>query len=167
VARALHWGIALLIIGQIAFGFALDTLAPRGTPMRGTVINLHKSFGLVLLGLILVRLGWRLAHQPPRWPALMSSTEQALATWGHRLLYAVMVALPLSGYVASNFSKHGLKFFGLALPPWGPDLPAAYRFFNGMHQLLGWALALLVIGHVAAALRHRLRRDDVFQRMGP
>ena len=47
------------------------------------------------------------------------------------------------------------------------DLPAVYRFFNGMHQLLGWALALLVIGHVAAALRHRLRRDGVFQRMGP
>jgi cytochrome b561 len=97
----------------------------------------------------------------------MSATEQALATWGHRLLYVVMVALPLAGYVASNFSKHGIKFFNvLLLPPWGPDLPPVYRFFNGLHVLLAFLLAALVIGHVAAALRHRLRRDGVFQRMG-
>lgn len=167
MARLLHWGIALLLIAQVVFGFSLDAIAPRGTPLRGMVINLHKSCGLVLLALIVLRLGWRLAHKPPRWPAVMSLAEQAAATWGHRALYAVMLALPLTGYVASNFSKHGIKFFNVVLlPPWGPDLPAVYRFFNGMHVLLAFALVALVIGHVAAALRHRLRRDGVFQRMG-
>jgi cytochrome b561 len=168
VARALHWGLALLLIGQIVFGFSLDAIAPRGTPNRSLVINLHKSCGMVLLLLILLRLGWRLRHAPPSWPALMSTTEQMLATWGHRLLYAVMVALPLAGLVASNFSKHGVKFFNLLLlPPLGPDLPAVYRLFNGLHVALALTLTVLVIGHVAAALRHALRRDGVFQRMGP
>jgi cytochrome b561 len=167
VARALHWGIALLIIGQISFGFLLDTLAPRNTPSRSVVINLHKSFGLVLLVLIVLRVAWRLKHRPPRWPAVMSLAEQTAATWGHRALYAVMLALPLSGYVASNFSKHGIKLFNVVLlPPWGPDIPTVYRFFNGMHVLLAFALTALVIGHVVAALRHRFKRDGVFQRMG-
>jgi cytochrome b561 len=167
VARALHWGIALLLVAQIAFGFSLDGIAPRGTPSRSLVINLHKSFGLLLFALILLRLGWRLAHRPPRWPPLVSLAERQLATWGHRVLYAVMVALPLAGYVASNFSKHGVKFFNLLLlPPWGPELPAVYRFFNGLHVVLAWVLAALVVGHVAAALRHWQRRDGVFGRMG-
>lgn len=166
VARALHWGIALLLVGQIAFGFLLDTLAPRGTPSRGMVINLHKSCGLVLLVLIAARLAWRLRHEPPRWPAFMGLAARRAASWGHRLLYATMLALPLSGYVGSNLSKHGLKFFGIPVPPWGPDIPAAYRFLNGMHALLALAFTALVVGHVAMALRRRLERDGVFERMG-
>lgn len=168
MARALHWGIALLLLAQIVFGFALDTIAPRGTPSRSIVINLHKSFGIVLFAFILLRLGWRLKHRPPGWPAFLSATEQALATWGHRVLYVLMVSLPLAGYVASNFSKHGVKFFNvILLPPWGPDLPAVYRFFNGLHVVLASVLAALIIGHVAMALHHWLRRDGVFRRMGP
>jgi cytochrome b561 len=79
-----------------------------------------------------------------------------------------MVALPTAGLVASNFSKHGVKFFNVVLlPPLGPDLPAVYRLFNGLHVALALTLTALVLGHIAAALRHALRRDGVFQRMGP
>ena len=165
VARALHWALALGLIAQIAFGFALDEIAPRGTPLRGPVINLHKSLGMVLGVVVLLRLGWRLTHRPPRWPASLSLTRRRAAAWGHRALYAVMVGLPLSGYIASNFSKHGVKFFGIALAPWGPNLPAVYGFFNGLHQLLGAALAALVLGHIVVALAHRRRGDGVFERM--
>lgn len=165
VARALHWAIGALLLGQVVFGFLLDEIAPRGTPARAPVINLHKSFGLLLLALVLVRLGWRLAHSPPAWPAGLSAWQQRAATWGHRALYACMLALPLSGYVASNFSRHGVKLFGLALPPWGPDLPAVYRVFNGLHVALALAFALLIAGHVGVALRHALARDGVAGRM--
>lgn len=157
VAFALHWVIGFALILQIAFGFLLDDLAPRGTPARAGVINLHKSVGLVLLALIVARIAWRLLHRPPAWPHGMPRWQQRAATWGHRALYACMLAMPLSGYIASNFAKHGVKFFGIALAPWGPDVPAVYRFFNAMHDATAFVFAALIAGHIAAALWHRWR----------
>lgn len=156
-AVLLHWAIGLALIAQIAFGFLLDDIAPRGTPSRAAVINLHKSLGLVLLALIAARLAWRLTHRPPAWPPGTPRWQQRAATWGHRALYACMLLMPLAGYVASNFSKHGVKFFGLALGPWGPDWPEVYRFFNGMHKATALVFAVLIAGHIAAALWHRWR----------
>jgi cytochrome b561 len=168
VAIGFHWLIALCLIGQMAFGFLLDDIAPRGTPMRGPTINLHKSFGMVLGLLILARVGWRLWHQPPGWPASMAAWQQRAALWGHRALYVCMLVLPLSGYLGSNFSRNGVVFFGLKLAPWGPNLPEVYRVFNTIHVVTAWLLALLIAGHVLAALKHALvDRDEVFSRMLP
>jgi YVTN family beta-propeller protein len=168
VAMILHWAIGLALLAQIVFGFLLDDLAPKGTPARGPIVNLHKSFGLVLLALILLRLGWRFAHRPPAWPAGMAQRARRAAVWGHRALYTCMLLMPLSGYIASNFSQHGVKFFGMALKPWGPNLPGVYGFFNGMHIAVAWAFSALIAGHVAFALLHLfVRRDGLFQRMWP
>lgn len=156
VARGLHWGIGALLLAQIVFGLVLDVYAPRGTPLRAPVINLHKSFGLVLLALVVLRLGWRLAHRPA--PSALPARQQRAARLGHRVLYTVMLALPLAGYLASNLGRHGVSFFGQRWAPWGPDLPALYRAFNGLHVGLAWTLCLLIAGHVAAALWH-LRTD--------
>ena len=165
VAVALHWAIGLALIGQIAFGFLLDDLAPRGTPARAGVINLHKSLGLVLLALVAARLGWRLAHRPPPWPPGVPRWQRGAAEWGHRALYACMLLMPLSGYVASNFSRHGVKFFGLALAPWGPDLPAVYRFLVGVHDATAVLFAVLIAGHIAAAAWHRRHGTALASRM--
>jgi cytochrome b561 len=127
------------------------------------VVNLHKSFGLVLLALIAWRVVWRLTHRPPPWPADMPHWQQRAATWGHRALYACMLAMPLSGYIASNFSKHGVRFFGIALRPWGPDLPAVYGFFNGMHQVVAVVFAALIAGHVGMALWHRVQHAQALE----
>lgn len=168
VAAALHWLIGLALLGQIGFGFLLDELAPRGTPARGTVINLHKSFGLVLFALIVVRLGWRLAHAAPPWPASMSSARQRAARIGHGALYACMLVLPLAGYMGSNFSKHGVKFFGIALKPWGADIPAVYAFFNGLHVGTAFVFTALIAGHVLIALKHAfIDHNGVFARIWP
>jgi YVTN family beta-propeller protein len=167
-AVLLHWLIGGLLLAQIVFGYALNDLAPRGTPARGVVINLHKSFGLLLLALVLLRLLWRATHRPPAWPASLAPWQRSAATWGHRALYGAMLLLPLAGYVASNLSRHGVKFFGLVLPPWGPDLPEAYRFFNGLHMALALGLTLLIVGHVAVALYHlAIARDGIAARMLP
>lgn len=167
VAVALHWLLAIALIGQVALGFYLQEI-PRNTPARGWWVNLHKSTGLVLLALILVRIGWRLAHRPPPLPAVVSATQRRLAAWGHFVLYAVMIALPLTGYVASNFSKWGVKFFNvIELPPWGPQDKRLYDLFNDTHQVLGAAFALLIVVHVIAAVRHLVARDGIFQRMWP
>ena len=168
MAIALHWLIGIALLGQIVFGFLLDDLAPRGTPERSAIINLHKSCGLVLSLLIVARLAWRLAHKPPALPASLPAWQQKAAPLGHWAMYACMVVMPVSGYIASKFSKHGIKFFGTALRPWGTDLPAVYGFFNGLHVATAWFFSMLIIGHVAMAAKHSLiDRDGLFSRMWP
>jgi cytochrome b561 len=168
VAIALHWVIGVALLAQIAFGFLLDDIAPRGTPARAGLINLHKSSGMVLGLLIVLRLAWRLAHRPPQWQGSMPRWQRRAAEISHRALYVCMVAMPLSGYVASNFSKHGVKFFGMPLAPWGPDLPQVYDFLGGVHIVTAFAFAALIAVHVGAALKHALvDRDGVFLRIWP
>lgn len=168
VAIALHWLIGFALLGQIAFGFLLDDIAPRGTPARTGVINLHKSFGIVLGVLVVLRLAWRALHRPPAWPESMPVWQRRAAKIGHRALYACMILMPLAGYTASNFSKHGIKFFGTTLKPWGPDLPQVYAFFNGLHIVTAFVFCALIVGHVLVALRHLLiDHDAVFARMWP
>lgn len=168
VAAWLHWSIGALLLAEIAFGLLLDEIAPRGTPARAGVINLHKSFGIVLGILIVVRVAWRLGHAPPPWPATMSPGRRRAANLGHMSLYACMVIAPLAGYLGSNFSKHGVRFFGVVLAPWGPDLPAAYSFLVGLHDASTYLLLTLTIGHVAMALKHALiERDGIFARIAP
>ena len=167
-AIALHWGIALLLLGQFAFGLMLGDI-PRGTPARGYYVNLHKSSGILIGLLILLRLGWRLTHTPPPLPGGMPRWQRHAARASHIALYACMLALPLSGYLASNFSKHGVKFFNLVRwAPWGPDDKTLYAVFNGAHHLAALLLALLVGVHVLAVAKHMLiDRDGLLLRMWP
>jgi cytochrome b561 len=168
VSMLLHWLIGLALLGQIAFGFLLDEIAPRNTPTRAGVINLHKSFGIVLGLLIVARLAWRLLYRPPPWPEWMPPWQRTAAHIGHRALYACMIVMPLSGYVASNFSKHGVMLFGSAIEPWGPDLPLVYRVLNGVHVVTAFVFCGLILGHVLATLKHVLvDHDAVFARMWP
>jgi cytochrome b561 len=164
----LHWLLAIALFAQIGAGFALDTIAPRNTPARAPVINLHKSCGIVLFVLIGLRLLWRLRHAPPPWPASMSAFERRATRIGHRALYACMLVMPLSGYIGSNFSKFGVVFFGIPLAPWGPADPAIYAVFNGVHVATAFVFTALIAGHVAMALKHAwLDRDGVFARILP
>jgi cytochrome b561 len=168
VAAILHWSIGVLLLGEIAFGLLLDEIAPRGTPARAGVINLHKSFGIVLGVLVIVRIAWRLAHAPPPWPASMSLRRQRAAHLGHVALYACMLIAPLAGYLGSNFSKHGVRFFGATLAPWGPDWPDAYALLVAVHDASTYLLLALTLGHVAMALKHALvERDGIFARIAP
>ena len=167
VALALHWLIALAIVGQIFLGWYVHDI-PRGTPARGFWINIHKSVGLTLGLFILFRLGWRVWRGAPAMPSTLPAWQVGAARASHALLYACMVALPLTGYLASNFSKHGIKFFNtFLLPPWGADDKTLYAALNGTHVALTWVLLALIVLHVAAALVHLARRDGVFQRMLP
>jgi cytochrome b561 len=164
-ARVLHWLIAILLLGQFFFGWWLGDIA-RNTPARGYFVNLHKSTGIVVGLLILVRLYWRLKHPPPPSLAVVAPWQQRLAVATHHLLYVCMVVMPLSGYLASNFSRHGVKLFNaITLPPWGPDDKALYAVFNQVHKATAVLLLALVVLHVLAVLLHGLRRDGVFSRI--
>ena len=83
-------------------------------------------------------------------------------------MYVCMLLMPLSGYTASNFSPHGVKFFNtVAMPAWGPDNKAVYAFFNQVHKSTALVLLTLVFLHVAAAVWHATRQDEIFSRMWP
>jgi cytochrome b561 len=167
VAIALHWLIAALISAQIAFGWFLGEV-PRGTPMRGIYVNLHKSTGLTIALLIIFRLGWRLTHPPPPLPSFMPAWEHVASRVNHLALYVCMLVMPASGYIASNFSKFGIKLFNVVLlPPWGVDDKRIYAVFNTTHVVTSYLLVGLIALHVFAAVRHAFRRDGVFARMWP
>ena len=157
VAVALHWLIGAVLGAQIAFGFLLDDIAPRGSAWRGSVINLHKSIGVTIGVLVLLRLAWRLGHPPA--PAPWSRARRLAVAAGHAALYACMVVLPLSGYLASNFSRHGVRWFGHPLAPWGPDWPRVYDALSAVHDASALILVVLVAGHVMLAVRHRPQGD--------
>jgi cytochrome b561 len=166
-AIALHWLLAILILGQIAFGWYLEEI-PRGTPPRTIFVNLHKSTGMILGLLILFRSYWRLTHRAPELPGSRPAWERAAAHASHWALYACMLIMPLSGYIASNFSKYGVNFFNkVKLPPWGVQNQAVYDAFNTTHVVTSYIFVALIAVHVLAALRHLMRRDGIFGRMWP
>jgi len=167
-AMTLHWLIALAVLGQIAFGWYLQ-LIPRGVPDRTVFVNFHKSTGLVIGLLIVIRLAWRLMHTPPPLPESMPAWERSAARVNHALLYACMLIMPAAGYTASNFSKFGVKFFNaLLLPPWGADDRDIYAFFNGLHVGTSFVFVALIALHMLAAAKHLIvPRHGILRRMLP
>jgi len=166
VAVALHWILVVGILCQIALGLYLGEV-PRNTPARTVWVNFHKSVGITLGVLILFRLYWRLTHRPPALPATMPAWERVAARTNHALLYACMVGMPAAGYLATNFSKFGIKYFGLVeLPPWGYEDKQIYALFNGTHKVLAVVFMTLIAVHVLAALKHAaIDRDGIVRRM--
>jgi len=167
-AIALHWLVAAIVIFQIGYGWYLGEI-PRHVPARGIAVNFHKSIGITVGLVILLRLAWRATHPAPALPSSLRPWEARLARWAHFALYACMLVMPISGYVATNFSKFGIKYFGLlVLPPWGMESKSLYALFNTIHVGTSYIFVALIAGHVLAALKHAIvDRDDVFRRMWP
>ncbi|WCT73827.1 cytochrome b [Sphingomonas naphthae] len=160
-ARLLHWTIAALIIANLPLGFfraALRDLFPA--------MMIHKSIGLAVLVLSLIRLVWRLTHPAPPLPAHMPAWEKAAAHGLHWILYAAMILLPLSGWVMSSAGTRPLSFFELFPVPKLPVGEGAGEGAEAMHVALGYAMLALLAGHIGAALRHHfILRDNILTRM--
>lgn len=162
-AILLHWLQAALVLWLLWLGWSMVEL-PKGAE-RSAAYGLHKSLGLLSLGLVVLRLAVRRLSPAP--PQLSAGREAALAIAVHYLLYLLLLALPLAGYLASAFTPYALKFFGVELPRIVMPDELMNDYFKRMHLVAGWMLATLVSLHVAAAVRHVLRRDGVFLRMLP
>ena len=163
-AIVLHWLLALLITFMTGLGWYMMTVEHE--PGGEWYIDLHKSVGLVVTALVLLRILWRLFHRPAPLPANTPRWQAGVSHLTHWLLYGLMIAMPVTGILGASYSRSGLAFFGLHLPAWvTPDRPAAHQLFE-LHSTLVWVLVALVVVHVAAALKHLLvDRDDVFRRM--
>jgi cytochrome b561 len=167
VAIALHWVMAVLLVGDFAWGWWMQQIPKSPPGVRADAFNLHKSFGLLLLALAVLRLGWRLFHRPPP-PAAMPRWQWRVATANHGLMYATLILLPLAGYLGSVASGYPVKVFGFVLPAWGAKDDAIKAAMSAVHLGLSWVLAAAVSLHVAASVKHVVvDRDGLLQRMLP
>ncbi len=163
-ARILHWLIAILIMLMFALGWYMVEL-PKGAE-RGWFFALHKSTGLSIFGLVLIRVFWRLLHQPPNMPASIPEWKRRLAHFTHVSLYLLMFIQPLSGYISSSFSGYKTKYFGIPLPHWGWKNPPLNELFTEVHVVGSMLILALVLAHVVGAMAHLIvEKDGVFKRM--
>jgi cytochrome b561 len=175
VAVTLHWLIALAIIGMLILGKYMADL-PNSDPSKFDLIQLHKSFGISILALSVLRLVWRLVNKVPPLPAQMPTWERYAAHASHFLLYVLMIGIPLSGWAMVSASPLGIPtiWFGQFEIPHLPGLQgladqrATEDQLKEVHELLGNLMIALLLIHVGAALKHHLwDRDDVLTRMLP
>lgn len=166
-AIVLHWLIGLLIIANIA-GAMLTEGLPRETRM--SAMALHKAFGMVILVLAIVRIGWRLTHKPPTKPAALAVWEIWLSRVVHFIFYALMILLPLSGWVWMSANGKPINMFGLfdlPLLPVGQSKELA-DIMHDRHEVLGLSMLALLVLHILGALKHQfLDHMPFIQRMWP
>ncbi len=174
VSRLLHWVMAAVVLFELGLGLRMANFTPD--PLEEfRLAQIHKSWGFVILVLALLRLGWRLGAGPaPAPPATMPRWQVRAAAASHAVLYALMLGLPISGWAMVSASPIqdvlGIDntVFGLfAMPdPWVPGVEAVETAARAVHVGCALALALLLVLHVGAALKHALiDRDDVLARM--
>lgn len=164
----LHWTVGALFIAQLALGIVMTKLSSQRTAFE--LIQLHKSLGFLLLGVVVLRLGWRLTNVTPELPAGTGRLERLVAPIAHFALYALQLALPLTGWALVSVSVLEIPSmpFGLFVMP---NLPfgsseAAENFWTATHAYLAYVGMALIGAHVLAALHHHFwRRDSVLVRM--
>ena len=185
-AKVLHWLIAIGIFGMFALGWFMSEL-PKEAPKqiaydlfnlgiytwnlteeispRTFYFNLHKSIGVTIFALILIRILWRISHRPPALLASYKAWESKLASGAHHLLYLLMVALPVSGVIMATYSKYGIKWFGIPFIK-GLDNNPMRELFKDVHEIIGLIILLVIIVHILGALKHKfIDKDETLKRM--
>lgn len=167
VAKLFHWTIVVLIIVQFVLADKAEDL-PRGPALIAT-LALHKSIGITILLLAILRLTWRLMNPVPPSPPAIPRWQNLAAHLSHWTLYGLLFVTPLLGWMMSSARNYAVSWFGLFTLPdlVGPDR-ARYEFLHGAHELMANAIFYIAIIHAAAALKHHfIDRDDVLKRMLP
>src|SRR3979411_3130783 len=167
VAQAFHWLIAALIVIQFVLASMADDL-PIGAHKLALLAR-HKSFGMTVLMLALLRLLWGYKHPPPALPDHMSPLERKLARATHIALYVLLFAMPVTGWLMSSAKNYSVSWFGLFT--W-PNLigknESAFEWLRSTHDALSGVLFVIAVLHILAALKHHFwNRDDVLVRMLP
>jgi cytochrome b561 len=185
-AIVLHWLIAIGVFAMFALGWYMSEL-PKEAPKqiaydlfgwgiytwqlaeeaspRTFYFNLHKSIGVTILALIIIRVLWRITHRPPALLASYKSWERKLATGTHHVLYLLMVALPVSGLIMAVSSKYGVKWFGIDFIG-GLDNKGMRELFKEVHEVVGVVILLVLILHILGALKHKfVDKDTTMDRM--
>jgi cytochrome b561 len=166
VAQLFHWAIVALIIAQFVLALRAKGLSPIA---KIGILATHKSIGITILGLALLRLAWRLFNPVPSLPAGAPRWQDRAAHLSHFLLYALLFITPLLGWFMSSARAFSVSWFGLVtLPDFIEPNKAAFETLRDLHHFMAYTLGTIAIVHAAAALKHHfLDRDDVLRRMLP
>jgi cytochrome b561 len=167
VAQLLHWLVAILIVAQFVLARIAGHL-PFGI-RKLAVLAQHKSVGMSILVLAIIRLGWRFTHRAPARPNDMSRSERGLAHLSRVGLYGLLFLMPLSGWIMSSAKNYSVSWFGLfTWPNLVSPNEAAFNFFRRVHQSLSILLMTVAALHLLAAMKHHFwNKDDVLLRMLP
>lgn len=173
----LHWLIALLIAVNMALAFSTELFADQWVR---AAIDTHKSIGISVLGLVALRILWRIGHPPPSLPHSFAPWERRMATAGHIGLYLLMLAIPVTGWMHDSAWKdaatHPMQlFYAVPWPRIGliEQIEPQYKeylhdLFGAVHQSLSWVLLLLFVAHIGAVIKHHVKdKEPILQRMLP
>jgi cytochrome b561 len=170
IAILFHWSMAFLVIGLAALGLYMVTLPDAGfTTKKVTLVLYHKEFGVLVLVLLAIRLAWRVTQVLPRLVEGLPDWQEIAARFVHLSFYALLCALPMTGWLMSSAAGIPVSFFGLfMLPDFVHRDDDLFHRFMDIHKWLGYALILLIFVHAGAALRHHfISKDDTLRRMLP
>jgi cytochrome b561 len=172
IHRLLHWTIAVLALATLTVGMIFmflefeGTLATFGQPTTDRLYTYHKTFGIIILALMLLRLAIRLAWGKPDYRPPLAAWERRASTAVHASLYVLLILQPMLGWAATAAGGFPVQFFRWTLPGLLAKDEALSKTLYGLHGVVGWLILLLVMLHVAGALRHWLvKRDQVMARM--
>ena len=168
LAKLMHWLVAALILAQFVIAYLMPHIGRNTKP--DTIINLHFSFGVVILAVVIVRLLWRWAHAEPEPLDGIPPWQVKSARAVHAILYLLLLVIPLLGWMNASWRGFDDSVFGLfTLPRLMATRAPGFNWTGDVHIWLSWYVMLTFIGlHVAAALWHALvRRDRVLARMLP
>jgi cytochrome b561 len=166
--RVFHWSMAAIIITAIALGIWALYL-DRNSPIKGSLLFVHKSLGLTVLILVLARVVYRLIVGKPPYKQPLHRFNQVGSTTAHLLLYGLMILMPVTGYVFTGAGGHPLPFYGLfEWPSVVPKDKALSQLAGAFHYWGAWAICSVLIVHVLAVVWHCLaKHDEVLDRMLP
>ncbi len=170
VAILFHWFMALLVIGLAGLGLYMVALPDAGfTTKKVTLVLCHKEFGLLVLALLATRLAWRVAQTLPRLVEDLPDWQNIAAQFVHLSFYALLFALPVTGWLMSSAAGIPVSLFGLFLLPDFVHRDAdLFQRYVAIHKWLAYLLLLLIFVHAGAALRHHfILKDDTLRRMLP
>lgn len=170
VTIALHWLMALMVIGLIAVGSYMTGL-DKTDPAKFQLIGMHKSFGVIFMQLAIIRVIWSRISRRPELPTVLNRWEKGLSQTITFALYLLMFAIPLSGYAMSNLFGHPVSLFGaIQLPVLLTKNPELGILAKQMHSVFVYCLLAALLAHIAGALKHRfldVPEADVLPRMLP
>jgi cytochrome b561 len=165
-AKVFHWLVVALLLVQYPIGWLMPDIHRGQKP--GAAMTFHVSVGMVILTLIVLRFAWRLTH-PVAPESSLSPWQRLSSEAAHWLLYALVLATTVTGWLFASFRGWSLSFFFLApMPMLASDNAAAGKTIDGLHQAMEWTLLAVIGIHVASALAHMfIYRDRIMQRMLP
>ena len=160
--KIMHWFMALIIISLLIMGYIMQDL-PR--EIKYSIYGIHKSFGVLILGLIIFRIYLRLKYQAPPLSKKISKYTHIISNISHKSLYILMIIMPISGYIMSNAKGHVVKFFNIQLPFITKKNQLIGDIAHDAHSVIAIILITIIILHILGTIKHQLSDKNFIKRM--